>query len=153
MKLLTKNKAAYLDYDIVDTYDTGIVLQWHEVKSIKGNNINIKDAIVLLDGGELVINNMDVPLYEKANIRTVGAYNAKGRRALLVTKLERTKIVAKTTKTGLAIVPLQVYIAKNGRIKLTIGIGKLRRKVEKKQIIKERDIKRDMDREIKQFKS
>ena len=100
----------------------------------------------------MVINNMDVPLYEKANIRTVGAYNAKGRRALLVTKAERTKIVAKTTKTGLAIVPLQVYIAKNGRIKLTIGIGKLRRKVEKKQIIKERDIKRDMDREIKQFK-
>lgn len=152
MKLLTKNKAAYLDYDIIDTYETGIILQWHEVKSIKGNNVNIKDAIVFWDGNDLVINNMDVPLYEKANIRTVGAYNAKGKRALLVSKAERTRIIAKTTKTGLAIVPLQVYIANNGRIKITIGLGKLRRKIEKKQIIKERDIKRDMDREIKNIK-
>ncbi len=153
MKLITKNKAAYMEYEIMDTYDTGIVLLWHEVKSIKGGHINISDAIVGFDGTTMVVKNMDIPFYEKANLRTVwGNYNAKWPRGLLLTKLERTKIVAKTTKTWLAIVPLQVYIAKNGRIKVTIGVGKLRKKVEKKQVIKERDIKRDMDREIKAFK-
>jgi SsrA-binding protein len=149
MKIITKNKAAYSDYEILDTYSVGIVLLWHEVKSIKWSHVNIKDAIVMVVGREIVINNMDVPLYEKTTSKVAGNYQAKWRRVLLVNKLERAKIVSKTTKTWLAIVPLEVFISLNGRIKLKIGIGKLLRKVEKKQILKEKDIKREMDREMK----
>ncbi len=151
MKLITKNKAAYSDYEITDTYDVGIVLQWHEVKSIKTSHVNIKDAIVVFAGKELIVNNMDVPLYGKTSIKLVPWYQAKWPRTLLVTKTERAKIASKTTKTGLAIVPLELFIRGNGRITLKIGIGKLLRKIEKKSIIKERDIKREMDREIKRF--
>lgn len=149
MKLITKNKAAYSDYEILDTYDVWVVLQWHEVKSIKGSHVNIKDAIVTLRDRDLVINNMDIPLYERTSHKLVPWYEPKWQRILLLTSAERTRIVAKTTKSWLTIVPLEVFIAWNGRIKLKIGIGKLLRKVEKKQILKEKDIKREMDRDIK----
>lgn len=152
MKLITKNKAAYSDYEILDTYTVGVVLLWHEVKSIKWSHVNIKDAIVLFVGGTLVINNMDIPLYENTSPKIAGNYQAKWRRVLLANKAERAKIAAKTTKSWLAIVPLEVFIALNWRIKLKIGIGKLLRKVEKKQILKEKDIKREMDREMKNIK-
>ena len=152
MKLITKNKAVYSNYDIVDTYDVGIVLAWHEVKSIKGSHCNIKDAIVVFHGKELEVVHMDIPLYARTSTKLVPWYLAKAARKLLVTKAERTKIAGKTTKTGLAIMPLEVYIAWNGRIKLKIGIGKLLKKVEKKQNLKEKDIKREMDREIKKFR-
>jgi SsrA-binding protein len=152
MKIITKNKAAYSDYEILDTYSVGIVLLWHEVKSIKWSHVNIKDAIVMVVGREIVINNMDVPLYEKTTSKVAGNYQPKWRRVLLANTLERAKIVSKTTKTWLAIVPLEVFISLNGRIKLKIGIGKLLRKVEKKQILKEKDIKREMDREMKAFR-
>lgn len=152
MKLITKNKAAYSDYEILDTYTVGIVLLWHEVKSIKWSHVNIKDAIVLYVWQDLVINNMDIPLYANTAPKVAGNYEPKGKRILLLNKLERAKIAAKTTKTWLAIVPLEVFIALNGRIKLKIWIGKLLRKVEKKQVIKERDIKREMDREMKNIK-
>lgn len=150
MKIITKNKVAYMNYDIIDKYIVGIVLQWHEVKSIKWWHCNIRDAIVTVENRDILINNMDIPLYAKANLRMVWwSYTPKGKRTLLATAIERTKIIAKTTKTGLTIVPLDVFIALNGRIKLTIWVGKLRKKIEKKHIIKERDIKREMDREIK----
>jgi len=140
-------------YDIVETYEAGIVLQWHEVKSIKAGNCNIKDAIVVLDQKKLVVVNMDVALYEKTSPRIVWDYQPKHKRELLVKKAELGKIASKTIKTGLAMIPLQVYITTTGMIKATIWIGKLRKKVEKKSIIKERDIKREMERETKMLKA
>ena len=151
MKLITKNKIAYLDYDILDTYDVWLVLLWHEVKAIKGNHVNIKDAIISMEDKALTIINMDIPLYERTSPLIAPWYKAKGKRLLLAKKIELAKIVSKTTKTWLSIVPLELYIATNGKIKLKIGIGKLRRKVEKKQVIKEREMKREMTKEIKQY--
>lgn len=151
MKLITKNRAAYSEYDIIDTYDAGIVLLWHEVKSIKGSHCNIKDAIITFHGKTLMVNNMDVPLYERTSPKLVPWYQPKAPRKLLLNSSEITKIAAKTTKTWLVIVPLEVYISLQWRIKLKIGLGKLLKKVEKKQNIKDRDIKRDMEREIKRI--
>jgi SsrA-binding protein len=150
MKIITKNKSAFHEYDIQQTYDVGIVLQWHEVKSIKWWYVNIKDAFVTVSERDLVIINMDIPLYKHATLKQIwGNYQAKGKRVLLATAIERTKIVAKTTKSWLAIIPLEVYLTATWRIKLKIGIGKLLKKIEKKQILKERDLKRETDREIK----
>ena len=149
MKLISKNRRAYSDYQIDKEYEVWIILKWHEVKSIKASHVNIKDSIVRLDNKELWIHNMDVPLYEKTSHALVPGYLPKGKRKLLITKKELTKISAALDKSGTVIIPLEIFINKRSLIKLKIGVAKLMRKVEKKQVLKEKDIKRQMDREIK----
>ncbi len=152
MKIISKNKYVKLNYDIEDSFDAGIILKWYEVKSIKTWKINIKDAIVRISNNELFIVNMDIPLYPKSSISIVKNYESKWRRKLLVTKRQLSRLAWKTTKTWLVLIPLYIYENKKRLIKISIWLWKLRRKIEKKQIIKNRDIKREMDREIKSYK-
>ncbi|MFA7718143.1 MAG: SsrA-binding protein SmpB [Candidatus Absconditabacterales bacterium] len=149
MKSITKNRHAYHDYAIDKEYDVGIILKGHEVKSIKASHVNIKDSIIRIDNRELRIIGMDIPLYEKTSHVLVPGYQPKGKRKLLITKKELTKISAQLDKSGTIAIPLEVFVTKTGFIKLKIGIGKLMRKVDKKQVLKERDIKKQMDREMK----
>ncbi len=152
MRIITKNKYANLNYDIVDKFDAGIVLAWHEVKSAKTWNVNIKDAIVKIIDNEIFITNMDIPLYSKTNINLVPGYQPKWMRKLLLKRKEIIKLGERTTKTGLTIIPLKFYEDIKKRLKMEIWLGKLRKKVEKKQIIKERDIQRESQKEIKNLK-
>ena len=152
MKIISTNRRAYHDYEFEKEYDVGIVLKWHEVKSIKSSQLNIKDAIVRVSEGELWIYNMDIPLYGKTSPVLVPGYQAKGKRKLLITKKELAKLSAKTDNSGYVVIPLEVFISKTGLIKVKIWLGRLMKKVEKKQILKERGIKREMDREIKNAK-
>ncbi len=152
MKLITKNRLAYHDYSIDKEYEVWIVLKWHEVKSIKLGHVNIKDSIVVLENRELWIVGMDVPLYERTSPVLVPGYQPKGRRKILITKKELTKVAAMLDKSGYVVIPLEVYINKRWLIKLKIWVAKLMRKVEKKQILKEKDQKRQMDREIRSMK-
>jgi len=149
MKLISKNKHAYHNYQIEKEYEVWIILKWHEVKSIKASHVNIKDSIVRLDNKELWVMNMDVPLYEKTAHALVPGYQAKGKRKLLITKKELAKISSYLDKPGYVMVPLEIFITKRGLIKIKIGIGKFLKKIEKKQILKEKDIKKQMDREMK----
>jgi SsrA-binding protein len=149
MKLISKNKHAYHDYQVDKEYEVGIILKWHEVKSIKGSHVNIKDAFIRLEDKELRILNMDIPLYEKTSHALVPWYQPKGKRKLLITKKELAKISAALDKSWTTIIPLEIFVNKNWLIKLKIGVAKLMRKIEKKQILKEKDIKKQMDREIK----
>ena len=151
MKIISKNKIAYHDYSFEKDYEVGIILVWHEVKAIKMWQINIKDAIVRIQNKELWIKNMDVPLYKKTSPLLVPSYQAKWDRKLLINKKELAKISAMVDKPGNSIIPLEIYLNNKWFIKLKIGIGKLMKKIEKKQILKEKDIKRDMDREISRF--
>ena len=151
MRVISKNKRARFDYEIVDTMDAGIVLVWHEVKSIKIGKINISDAVVRVDMKWAWVLNMDVPLYGKTNPNTVPAYEAKWRRKLLLTKQQITRLAERTKKTGLTILPLQIYEAANRKIKLTIGLGKRKKKIEKRSSIKERETKRQMEKEAKNY--
>jgi SsrA-binding protein len=149
MKIIAKNKIAYHDYSFEKKYEVGIVLLWHEVKSVKIWQVNIRDAIVRIQNRELWIKNMDIPLYKKTSPILAPGYQAKRDRKLLINKRELAKISAFTDQAWNVIIPLQIYINNKWLIKLEIGIGKLMRKIEKKQILKEKDIKRDMDREMK----
>ncbi len=151
MKLITKNKRAYFDYEFDKFFSFWIVLKWHEVKSIKSSQVNIKDSIIRLDNSELFIKNMDIPLYSKTSIALVPWYESKQSRKLLVTKNELSKISWLLDKPWNELLPLEVFITKSWFIKIKWWIGKRKRKIEKKQIIKERDIKRQMDRDIKKF--
>ncbi|MCK9467201.1 MAG: SsrA-binding protein SmpB [Candidatus Absconditabacterales bacterium] len=149
MKIISKNKIAYRDYSFEKNYELGIVLLGHEVKSIKMGQVNIRDAIVRIQNRELWVKNMDIPLYKKTSPILAPGYQAKRDRKLLVKKRELAKISALTDKSGNTIIPLKIYLNHKGFIKLEVGIGKLMRKIEKKQILKEKDIKREMDREIR----
>ena len=149
MQIISKNKHAYYNYQVDKQYEVGIILKWHEVKSIKWSNVNIKDSFVKIDNWELRVINMDIPLYEKTSHNLVPGYEQKWKRKLLVTKAELGKISAALDKSGNVLIPLKIFVNKRGLIKLTVGIAKLMRKVEKKQILKEKDIKKQMDREMK----
>lgn len=149
MKIISKNRIAYHDYSFEKKYEVGIVLLWHEVKSVKMWQVNIRDAIVRIQNKELWIKNMDIPLYKKTSPILAPGYQAKRDRKLLINKRELAKISALTDQAWNVIIPLKIYINDKWLIKLEIGIGKLMRKIEKKQILKEKDIKRDMDREMK----
>lgn len=149
MKLISKNKLAYRDYQFDKDYEVGIVLVWHEVKSIKMWQVNLRDSIVRIQNRELWIKNMDVPIYCKTNPKLIPDYKAKWDRKLLINKRELAKISALLDKPGNVLVPLEIYLNKRWLIKLKISIWKLMRKVEKKQVLKEKDIKRQMDRELR----
>jgi len=152
MKIITKNKQAFHDYAIEKQYEAGLVLQWCEVKSIKTSHVNIKDSIVKLENKELWIVGMDVPLYKKTSYALVPGYQPKGKRKILVNKKELAKISSALDVSGTILLPLELFITKHWRIKIKLGIARLMRKIEKKQILKEKDVKRQMDREIKGMK-
>ena len=149
MQIITKNKRAYFDYEIEKDYVAWIILKWHEVKSIKTSHVNIQDAAIVMENRELWIYNMDIPLYEKTSPVLVPHYRPKGKRKLLLNKNEISKIAASLDKPWMVALALEIFVTKWGFIKLKIWIWKLHRKVEKKQILKERDIKRQMDRDIR----
>jgi SsrA-binding protein len=151
MKMLTKNKKAYFDYDFITDYTAGIMLAGHEVKAVKIGHVNITDTIISIQNGELRMLGMDIPLYAKTSPNLVPGYQPKRKRKLLVTKRELAKIASQLDKPGIVALALEVFTTKSGFIKVKIGLGKLRKKVEKKQILKERSIEKEMRKEAKTF--
>ncbi len=152
MKIITKNKYAFLNYDIQETYEAWIVLCWFEVKAIKTWNINLKEAIVkIYNDKQVYITNMNVPLYNKTDPKMVPWYKQKRSRKLLLHRKQIQKLAERTHKTWLVMIPLKIYENKKRLIKIEIWLGKLRKKVEKKQVLKERDIKRQAERDLKNY--
>ena len=154
MKIIAKNKRAYFDYDIEQTREAGLILLWHEVKACKLDHCTITEAIIRLDLKErnLTLVNMDIPLYSKTQHTFAPGYLPKRPRWLLLNQKELTRIYSKLKQgNGMVVIPLEVFEANNRRLKLKIGIGKIRRKVEKKQILKERDTNKMMRKEIKEY--
>lgn len=151
MKSITRNKSVYHDYEITDTRDAGIVLVGHEVKSIKTWQVNIKDAVVRIDHFAINIHNMDIPLYDRTSPVIAPRYDPRTPRALLLNKKELHKIILKTQKGWLQIMPLELRLNPRGRIKLKIGLAQRLKKVDKKHILKEKMIDRDMAKEAKDY--
>lgn len=151
MKIIAKNKRAYHDYAIEDNYSAGIVLLWHEVKSIKTQWVNITDATASIIDGALWLYGMDVQLYKKTSPVIAGSYDPKRKRKLLVNQKELARISAATDRKGMVLMPLELFLTHKGLIKIKLGLGKLMRKVEKKQVLKEKDIDRQMKREMKNY--
>lgn len=152
MKIISTNKKVLHDYEIQEKYTAGVILQWCEVKSIKWGYVNITNAWVKCYDGKARLEAMDVPLYKKTPLKQIGSYEPKASRQLLLHKKEIAKLTDKTTKTGLTIKVLDIYISNRGYIKLTIGLAKLMKKVDKKQILKEKDVARQTDKELKSMR-
>ena len=140
------NKKARFDYEIFDTYEAGIVLSGNEIKSIRNGSCNLKDSYVIIKNNEAYILNMHITQYEKGSI-----FNEEETRTrkLLLHKDEILKIVQKIDIKGFTMVPLKLYF-KNGKAKIEIGIAKGKHTFDKKESIKERDIKRETDKALKE---
>lgn len=146
MKIIANNKRAFFDYQILDTYEAGIVLSGDEVKSIRKNSANLSDAFAVPQGGEMVLLNCYIAPYANAYVKQD---TTRRSRKLLLKKKEITKLLGDVSRKGLTIVPLKMYFSERGFVKVEIGIAKHKNLVNKKQAIKERDIDREASRAIK----
>lgn len=149
MKLITENRQARHEYFIEDTYQCGIVLEGSEVKSIRAGSINLKDSFCLIANGEVFVKNMHIAVYDKA-----GAYNtrnSKRDRKLLLRKAEINKLIGKVNEKGYALIPLEVYF-EGSLCKLKMGLCKGKHTFDKKETIKQRDLDRSVERELKNYR-
>ncbi|WP_077301075.1 SsrA-binding protein SmpB [Virgibacillus pantothenticus] len=144
-KVIATNKKASHDYFIEDTYEAGIVLQGTEIKSIRAGRVNIKDAHARIDRGEVKLINLHIAEYAQGNRFN---HDPTRTRKLLLHRKEIDKLIGLTQQQGYALVPLKIYI-KNGYAKVLIGLGKGKKKYDKREDLKRKQMKRDVDRAIK----
>jgi len=144
-KPLAQNRKASHDYFIEETFEAGLVLQGTEIKSIRAGRVNISDAHVRIMNGEAFIINMHVAPYEQGN-----RFNHEPTRSrkLLLKRSEIDKLFGLVQQKGYTIVPLRLYI-KNGFAKLLIGLGRGKKQYDKREDLKQKQMKRDIDRAIK----
>ena len=143
-----QNRKARYDYEISDTYEAGIVLTGTEIKSIRLGNANLKDSYATIKNDEVFLLNMHISPYEQGNI-----FNHEERRTrkLLLHKKEILKIRDKLLIDGYTLVPIKLYFKRN-RAKILVGLAKGKKNYDKRESIKERDIKRDMEKTLKNYK-
>jgi SsrA-binding protein len=145
------NKKARFSYDLLDTYTAGIVLSGTEIKSIRASKASIAESFCEFnDHGELFVINMTVQEYDYGNHFN---HKPKAQRKLLLNKKELKKLEKEVKNTGLTIVPLKLFINEKGFAKLNIALGKGKKMFDKRESIKDRDNKRNLDRIKKNFKS
>ena len=137
---LAKNKKAYKNYEVLDTYEAGIVLVGTEVKSCRERNITMTDAHASIDRGELWLHSVHIAEYKAGNLNNHDPIRV---RKLLLHRAEIDKIKGGLVRKGLTVVPLAFYL-KRGRIKVKLGLCRGRKHYDKREDIKSRESKRDM---------
>ena len=141
-KQLAQNKKAYHDFFIEETFEAGIVLQGTEIKSIRKGKANLKDAFAKIERGEVYLYNMHVSPYEQGNRYN---HDPLRTRKLLLHRKEINKLIGETKEVGYTIVPLKLYL-KNGYCKVLIGLGKGKKQYDKRDDLKKKEAKRDIER-------
>lgn len=143
-----RNKKASFEYFFVETYTAGIVLTGTEIKSIRLGKASLVDTYCYIINGELWVKGMSVSPY------FYGSYNnheMKRERKLLLKRKEIQRLHSATKQTGYTIVPLLVFIDQNGRAKMDIALCKGKKEFDKRQTLKEKEDRREMDRAVKRF--
>ncbi|MCD6595464.1 SsrA-binding protein SmpB [bacterium] len=148
MKTISKNRKAFRDYDISETFEAGIVLVGSEVKSIRAGMISLKDSFAKIKNGELWLYGMHISPYVKSSVFQP---EPGRRRKLLMHKREIIRIKSKTEERGLTLIPLEVYINARGKVKIKIGIAKGRKQYQKKQYLLEKQKDREKERELRDY--
>lgn len=143
---LIENKRAYFNYEILEKFEAGIELLGHEVKSLKDKTGSLEGAYVIVRGDEAFLINANIPPYQPANIQE--KYDPVRNRKLLLTKKEIAELAEAEGTKGLTIVPLAVY-NKGRKLKLSLGVGKGKKKADKRESIKKRDTERELGRSLK----
>ena len=145
MKIVSQNKKAYHDFFILDTYEAGIELKGTEIKSVRKGSVNLKDSFIRIKNDEAFIENMHIAPYEQGNrfnhepLRT---------RKLLLHKKQIKKLQKEVKENGLTIVPTKLYF-NTSKLKVEIALARGKKLYDKRQDLKEKDSKRDIERALK----
>lgn len=142
---LAENRRAYYDYEILEKFEAGVELKGSEVKSILTRGVSLKGVYAVIRGGEAWLLNLDIPPYQPGNVPE--DYESKRSRKLLLNRKEISYLRGRTEEKGLTLVPLSMY-TKGGRIKVKIGLGKAKKKEDKREKLKKKDIERDIRRHL-----
>ncbi|AXF56246.1 SsrA-binding protein SmpB [Salicibibacter kimchii] len=145
-KIIAQNRKARHDFFIEETFEAGMVLRGTEIKSIRAGRINIKESFARVENGEIILHQAHISPYEQGNRHN---HDPVRERKLLLHKREIKKLLGKTQQQGYSIIPIKVYL-KQGRAKVQIGLAKGKKKYDKRQALKEKDAKRQMDKAIGQ---
>ena len=145
VKIVAENRKARHDYFIHETFETGLVLQGTEVKSLRAGRVNLKDSFASIKNGEIFVENMHISPYEQGNIFN---HEPLRKRKLLMHKAEIVKLFSKTREKGFTLVPLKLYFSK-GRAKLELALASGKHNYDKRRDLAEKAAKRDIERALK----
>jgi len=146
MPQFAKNPKSRHDYEIIDTIETGLVLYGHEVKAVKNGKISIKGSYAKIINNELWLIGATISPYQPNN--TPENYDSQRSRKILIKKKELDFLIGKSKEAGLTLVPLSVY-SKRGLVKLELGVGRGKKKYDKRESIKKREVQRQIKRATK----
>ena len=144
-KILTENRKARHDYFIDDEYEAGMVLMGTEVKSLRLGRVNLKDSYAKIKNGEVFVHQMHIGQYPFAHYDN---HDPLRPRKLLLHNHEIKKLIGKVQEKGYSLIPVRVYF-KNGKVKMSLALARGKRKYDKRESIRNRDEKRDMERSLK----
>jgi len=142
---LAENRKVRHDYNIEDTIEAGIALRGTEIKSIRRGSANLKDSFAGVRRGEMYLNNMHIAPYKEGNRFN---HDPLRTRKLLLHKKEIQKLGERTREIGYSIIPVKLYL-KHGQCKVLLGVARGKKKYDKRQALKEKAVKRDIDRAVK----
>ncbi len=148
MKQIAYNRYALYEYFVIEKFEAGIVLEGAEVKALRSGNCNLKDSFCLLRGGELTLKNLHIPVYDKA-----GAFSTKDSkrdRKLLMHRRELDRLAGKINEKGFTLIPLSLYFS-GSLVKAEIALCKGKQNYDKKRTVAERDQKRALERQLKEY--
>jgi len=148
VKNVAINKKARYDYQILDTYEAGLVLKGTEVKSLREGKVNLRESFAQFENNELYIMNMHISPYAFGNIFNV---NPKRKRKLLLHQREIGRLKGQVQEKGLTLVPLRMYF-KRGHAKIELALAKGKKLYDKRRILAEKDVQREVERELKNKK-
>jgi SsrA-binding protein len=145
-KINIENRRARFDYQFLEHYTAGIVLQGTEIKSIREGKAGLSDSYCYFKGGELYIRNMHITEYSEASFKN---HEPLRERKLLLSKMELRKLENKLKDQGLTIIPVKLFISDRGYAKLDIALAKGKKEFDKRQDIKKKDAEREIGRKLK----
>lgn len=148
MKIITNNKKAFHNFFISDLFEAGIALEGSEVKSIRDGGVSLNESFVVLKNGEAFLKNAYIKPYDKANSFQPDSHRT---RKLLLHKDEILKLERKVKEKGFSVMPTKVYLS-GGRVKIEIGLAKGRKLYDKREVLKNESIKRDIERARRDLK-
>ena len=142
---IAKNKKAFYDYEILEEYETGIVLLGTEVKSARVGQVNLKESHIKIINGEAFLINCHIAPYEQGNINN---HDPRRSRKLLLSRRQLNYLSGKVKEQGLTLVPLKVYI-KSRRIKVGMALAKGKKLYDKRRALKDKDMQMDVERSFR----
>jgi len=147
IRVICENRKARHDYEILETYEAGIVLTGCEIKSIRNGSVNLRDSFAKVEDGEVWLWNMYIAPWEGIDARR---YEPRRKRKLLLHRHEIDRLAGRVAEKGLTLVPLRLYL-RDGWAKIELALARGRKKADKRRAIAEREAKRELERTLKRY--